>query len=34
MLNGYATPDPYNKKAKKLEMVIFVSMSGEQILKK
>jgi hypothetical protein len=34
MLNGYMTPDPFNKKAKKLEMIIFVSMSGEQILKK
>ncbi len=33
MLNGYVTPDPYNKKAKKLEMVVFISMSGEQILK-
>ena len=34
MLNGYGTPDPLNKKAKKLEMIIFTSMSGEQILKK
>lgn len=34
MLNGYATPDPFNKKVKKLEMVVFVSMSGEQILKR
>lgn len=34
MLNGYVTPMPFNKKAKKLEMTIFVSMSGEQILQK
>jgi len=34
MLNGYATFDPFNKKAKKLEMIVFVSMSGDQILKK
>ncbi|MFA5936645.1 MAG: hypothetical protein WC822_02065 [Candidatus Paceibacterota bacterium] len=34
MLNGYTTPDPLNKKVKKLEIVIFISMSGEQILKK
>lgn len=34
MLNGYMTSDPFNKKAKKLEMVIFISMSGDQILKK
>ncbi len=34
MLNGYATSDPINKKAKKVEMIIFVSMSGDKILKK
>lgn len=34
MLNGYFSPNPFNKKTKKLEMTIFVSMSGEQILKK
>ncbi|MFA4975538.1 MAG: hypothetical protein WC839_02105 [Candidatus Paceibacterota bacterium] len=34
MLNGYFSPNPFNKKIKKLEMTIFVSMSGEQILKK
>lgn len=34
MLNGYPTSEPYDKKAKKLEMVIFMSMSSEQILKK
>jgi hypothetical protein len=34
MLNGYATSNPFNKKAKKLEMVIFISMSGDKILKK
>lgn len=34
MLNGYPTPDPFNKKAKKVEMVIFVSMSGDTLLKK
>ncbi|KKP85617.1 hypothetical protein A3B84_02005 [Candidatus Nomurabacteria bacterium RIFCSPHIGHO2_02_FULL_35_13] len=34
MLNGYTTSDPLNKKAKKLEMTIFLSMSGDKILKK
>jgi len=34
MLNGYVTPDPLNKKTKKLEMTVFISMSIEQILKK
>ena len=34
LLNGYMTPDPYNQKAKKLEMAVFVSMSGDRILKK
>ncbi len=34
MLNGYETPKPLNQKAKELEMVIFVSISGEQVLKK
>jgi hypothetical protein len=34
MLNGYMTPDPINKKAKKIEMIIFISMSVDKILKK
>jgi len=34
MLNGYVTPEPFEKKAKKLEMVIFISTGGEKILKK
>lgn len=34
MLNGYMTSDPFNKKAKKLEMFIFISMSAEQVLNK
>ena len=34
MLNGYETPKPLNQKAKELEMTVFVSISGEQILKK
>jgi hypothetical protein len=33
-LNGYETATPENQKAKELEMTIFVSMSGEEILKK
>ncbi len=32
MLNGYEVADPLNQKAKSLEMVFFVSMSGEDIL--
>lgn len=34
MLNGYETPKPLDQKAKELEMVIFISMSAEQVLKK
>lgn len=34
VLNGYETSKPLNQKAKELEMFIFISMSGEQILKK
>ncbi len=34
MLNGYVTKEPFNKKCQKLEMNIFVSMSGEKVLKK
>jgi hypothetical protein len=34
MLNGYETSRPLNQKIKELEMVIFISMSGEQVLKK
>jgi hypothetical protein len=33
-LNGYETAQPLNQKATELEMVIFVSVSGEQILRK
>jgi cell division ATPase FtsA len=33
-LNGYETPKPLNQKAKELTMAIFVSVSGEQVLKK
>ncbi len=34
LLNGYATPNPFEKKAKKLEMIVFISISGEKTLKK
>ncbi|MEK7190310.1 MAG: hypothetical protein AAB661_00920 [Patescibacteria group bacterium] len=34
ILNGYETAKPLNQKAQELEMVIFISMSGEQVLKK
>lgn len=34
MLNGYETANPLNQSAKELEMIIFISMSGEQVLKK
>lgn len=34
MLNGYVTDEPFNKKVKRIEMVVFISMSGEKILKK
>jgi cell division ATPase FtsA len=34
MLNGYEAAESLNKKTKELEMNIFISMSGEQILKK
>lgn len=34
ILNGYGTSDPINKKAKELEMTIFISMSPELILEK
>lgn len=33
-LNGYDTPEPTNKKTKELEMTMFISMSGEQVLEK
>ena len=33
-LNGYTTPEPFNKKTKELEMIMFISMSGEQVLQK
>ncbi|OIO29445.1 hypothetical protein COX93_02375 [Candidatus Nomurabacteria bacterium CG_4_10_14_0_2_um_filter_30_12] len=34
LLNGYQTSNPFNKKTKKLEMVVFLSIGGDQILKK
>ena len=34
MLNGYETSKPLDQKAKELEMIIFISMSGEQVLNK
>lgn len=34
ILNGYETSNPLNKQAKELEMTVFVSISGEQVLKK
>jgi len=34
MLNGYATSEPFDKKTKKVEMTVFVSMSGNKILRK
>lgn len=34
MLNGYETSKPLDQKAKELEMTVFVSMSGELVLKK
>jgi len=34
MLNGYETSKPLNQKAQELEMTIFLSISGEQVLKK
>lgn len=34
MLNGYVTSEPFEKKAQKLEMIIFISTSGEKILGK
>ncbi|MSU44784.1 hypothetical protein EXS45_01215, partial [Candidatus Nomurabacteria bacterium] len=34
MINGYETPSPLNQKGKDVEMTIFISISGEQILGK
>lgn len=34
MLNGYVVPKPLGQKTRELQMTIFVSMSGEQILQK
>jgi len=34
MLNGYVTDEPFDKKVKKIEMVVFISMSEDKILKK
>ncbi|MBI5139614.1 hypothetical protein HZA26_03320 [Candidatus Nomurabacteria bacterium] len=34
MLNGYGAAKPLGQKAKELEMMIFVSMSGDQVLQK
>jgi len=33
ILNGYETSKPLNQKARELEMVLFISLSGEQVLK-
>jgi cell division ATPase FtsA len=33
LLNGYEAPNPISQKVKELEMIIFISMSGESILK-
>lgn len=33
-LNGYETSKPLNKKTQELEMALFISISGEQVLKK
>ena len=32
MLNGYEVSDPCNQKAKSLEMTLFISLSGEEVL--
>ncbi len=32
-LNGYTTSSPLNKKIKKLEMIVFISIGGDKILK-
>ena len=34
MLNGYATSNPVDQKAKEVEITLFISMGSEQILKK
>ncbi len=34
LLNGYETSEPLNQKIKQLEMTLFISMSGEQVLQK
>ena len=34
MLNGYAVSKPLNQKTQELEMTIFISMSGEEVLEK
>lgn len=34
LLNGYETSKPINQKAKELEMIVFISISGERVLKK
>ncbi|MBY0376573.1 cell division FtsA domain-containing protein, partial [Patescibacteria group bacterium] len=34
ILNGYATPTPFNQKATDLKMVMFISMSAEKVLEK
>ncbi len=34
VLNGYEAPNPLGQKVKELEMIIFISMSSESILKK
>lgn len=34
LLNGYESSEPLNKKVKEVEMTIFISIAGEQVLKK
>ncbi|OGI90186.1 hypothetical protein A2911_02150 [Candidatus Nomurabacteria bacterium RIFCSPLOWO2_01_FULL_40_15] len=34
ILNGYVSPKPLNQKVKELEIMVFISMSGEQVLEK
>ncbi len=34
LLNGYETDDPYGKKCKKLQMAVYLSMSGEKTLER
>src|SRR3989344_682560 len=34
LLNGYETSTPLNQKVEEVEMIVFISMSGEEVLKK